>query len=115
MGEVTVERVEGEALAGDDRRRLEELQRDAETARARLDALRTLADELREDSVRNAETAGALRAELDGVRAGETEAREALRAELAAVREAEDRCPRGIRALRDELAGLEPAARRTSI
>jgi chromosome segregation ATPase len=89
VGEVTVERHEGQALAGDDRRRLEELQREAEQARARLDALRTLADELREDSVRSAETTNALRAELDTVRDGEAEARAAvatLRAELHAVR-----------------------------
>src|SRR5215211_7080019 len=53
VGEVTIERHEGEALAGDDRRRLEELQREGEQARARLDALRTLADQLREESVRS--------------------------------------------------------------
>ncbi|HTE61226.1 MAG TPA: hypothetical protein VK631_12815, partial [Solirubrobacteraceae bacterium] len=109
VGEVTVERHEGQALAGDDRRRLEDLQRESEHARARLDALRTLADDLREESVRGTEGANALRAELDAVRAGEAEARtavDALRAELAAVRSAD---AGALEALRAELDAVRSA------
>jgi predicted nucleic acid-binding Zn-ribbon protein len=43
--EVQVEKAEAEGLSGDDRRRLEALQRESAEAQARLDALRELADE----------------------------------------------------------------------
>ncbi len=109
VGEVTVERHEGQALAGDDRRRLEELQREGEQARARLDALRTLADELREESVRSAETDTALRAELEAVRAAEAEARaavDALRAEVAEARTGDAQAVAALEALRARARGL---------
>ena len=96
VGEVTVERHEGAALAGDDRRRLEELQREGEQARARLEMLRSVADQLREDSVRGAETTQALRAELEAVHRGDSDAEaavEALRGELSALRESDAEAP----------------------
>ena len=115
VGDVTAERHEGDALAGDDRRRLEELQREGEQARAGLDALRTIAEQLREESVRGAETTHALRAELDAVRRGEYEARadvDALRAELSAARETDHRGLADLHAVRgavDALADRVPA------
>src|SRR5215217_2665504 len=61
---VTVERAEAEGLAGEERRRLAELQRDAEQTRARIDSLRESADALREEATQAREEAAQVRAEL---------------------------------------------------
>src|SRR5215217_4196356 len=66
LTKVTVERHEAEGLAGEERRRLAELQRDAEETRARIDGLRESADAARDEA--RAEVA-ALRAQLAEVQA----------------------------------------------
>jgi PAS domain S-box-containing protein len=50
LTQMTVERHEAEGLAGEERRRLAELQREAEEARARIDGLREGADALRDEA-----------------------------------------------------------------
>src|SRR5829696_3319093 len=50
LTKVTVERHEAEGLAGEERRRLAELQRDAEETRTRIDGLRESADSARDES-----------------------------------------------------------------
>ena len=54
---VTIEKAEAEGLAGDDRRRLEELARESAEAAGRLDTLRELAEELRADATNAREEA----------------------------------------------------------
>src|SRR5215213_3011308 len=90
LTQMTVERAEAEGLAGEERRRLAELQRDAEETRARIDGLRESADAARDEA--RAEVAE-LRAELatlqaaDGA-AGELEEIRAAAAELKTAQEA---------------------------
>src|SRR5215218_7212679 len=50
MAEVQVEKAEAQGLSGDDRRRLEALQRESAEAHARLDGLRELAEQLRAEA-----------------------------------------------------------------
>src|SRR5215213_5108316 len=87
---ITVERHEAEGLAGEERRRLAELQRDAEETRARIDGLRESADAARDEA--RAEVAE-LRAELAALQAadgaaGELEEIRAAAAELKTAQEA---------------------------
>src|SRR5215208_3162508 len=79
LTQMTVERHEAEGLAGEERRRLAELQREAEETRARIDGLRESADALREESRAEVAELRELVAELQGS-AGAAAEVEALRA-----------------------------------
>src|SRR3954451_1970483 len=89
---VTIEKAEAEGLAGDDRRRLEELARESAEAAQRLDAVRELAEQLRADAAAAREEAAAARTELAELSAAGDQAAiaevEALRAESAELRAA---------------------------
>ncbi|HET9768281.1 MAG TPA: PAS domain-containing protein [Thermoanaerobaculia bacterium] len=104
LSAVTVERHTAEGLAGDDRRRLEELAREAEALRARVDSLR-------EEGAQSAELAE-LRdvVERQGVAAAELRAAVDSRPddshELAELREAIERHESASRRATDELAEL---------
>jgi PAS domain S-box-containing protein len=114
VGAIAVDHHQDEALARDDRRRLEELQFEGEEARARLDALRALADELRADSVRGGEAAHALRDELAAARAqdgGELAATwaelEELRRQVAGLERGGDREQADLAPLLTRIASIE--------
>jgi PAS domain S-box-containing protein len=85
LTQMTVERHEAEGLAGEERRRLAELQRDAEETRGRVEALREAADGLRDEA--KAEVAE-LRAQLAELQAssGAAEQVESLRATAEELR-----------------------------
>jgi PAS domain S-box-containing protein len=98
---VTVERHEAEGLSGDDRRRLDELQRDAEQSRARIEALREQADELRgqadelrAEAAQAREDAAEVRAEIGGIQAsalGDLERMKGAQDEMRALIESAQR------------------------
>ena len=64
LTQVTVERHESEGMAGEERRRLAELQRDAEQTRARIDGLCESGDALRGEAAQAREEAAQVRAQL---------------------------------------------------
>ncbi len=108
LSAVTVERHEAEGLAGDDRRRLEELAREAEALRTRVDALREEGEAARAQSAELAELRTVV--ERQGAAAAELrtalETREDPREELASLREAVERHEAAARRATDELAEL---------
>ncbi len=119
LSAVTVERHEAEGLAGDDRRRLEELAREAETLRGRVDALREEGEAARAQSAELAELRGVV--ERQGAAAAELrealERREDASGEIAALREAvasRQDASAELAALREAVERHEDAARRAS-
>src|SRR5215211_8123620 len=88
LTKVTVERHEAEGLAGEERRRLAELQREAEETRARVDGLREAAEALREESrAEVAELRAALATdETAELRAAQQELQAKLEEQLAELR-----------------------------
>src|SRR5215218_5573013 len=88
LTKVTVERHEAEGLAGEERRRLADLQREAEETRARIDGLREAADALREESrAEVAELRAALATdETEELRAAQQELQAKLEEQLAELR-----------------------------
>jgi PAS domain S-box-containing protein len=75
LGEVKVGKAEAEGLAGEDRRRLLDLQRESAEAQARLDALRDLADELRTEAASAREETAQVSAQLAAIAEQDTHAR----------------------------------------
>src|SRR5215213_340362 len=90
VAQVQVEKAEAEGLSGDDRRRLEALQRESAEAQARLDGLRELAEELRAEAAGAREETQQVRAQLAALSAdeGPSEDLETLRRESAELRSA---------------------------
>jgi outer membrane murein-binding lipoprotein Lpp len=88
---VTVERAEAGGLAAEDRRRLDELQRDAEHARARIDALREQAEALRAESAQAREDAAQARSALGALEGGALAGLDELRREHEQARALEQR------------------------
>jgi len=64
VSEVQVDKAEAQGLAGEDRRRLLELQKESSEAHARLESLRELAEELRAETASAREESADLRARL---------------------------------------------------
>src|SRR5215213_925481 len=88
VAQVQVEKAEAEGLAGDDRRRIEALQRESAESQARLDAVRDLAEELRADAAGARDESAQLRTELAALSAeeGPSPDVEELRRESAELR-----------------------------
>ena len=106
LTQVTVERHEAEGLAGEERRRLAELQREAEETRARIDGLREAADGSEERSRAEVEE---LRAQIAALRDAAGEAPEVAGAgEVEALRAAQQELQERVEAqIAEQLASLK--------
>jgi len=120
LTQMTVERHEAEGLAGEERRRLAELQREADETRARIDALRETADgseersraeveelraqiaELRDAAGEAPEAAGA--GEVEALRAAQQELQERVEAQLSELRAGSGDDLEQLRAASNEIA-----------
>ena len=107
LTQMTVERHETEGLAGEDSRRLDELMRDAELARARTDTLRENAEELRTEAAQAREEAAQVRVQLASLQ-------EDSGADLELVKRSQEDIRRGqeeLRAGQEEMLGAHEEAR----
>ena len=113
LTQMTVERHEAEGLAGEERRRLAELQREAEETRTRIDSLREGADALRGEAkaevaelrelVAGLQSSSGAAAEVEALRAAQDELKSTVESQLGELRAGSGSDLEEIRAAAEEL------------